>query len=268
MMHLRFLLGLWMYCFRPDAVSAGDVLVSGSAFGLAFSDDDGDTLEYTFSGSQTDGTGDAMTWLELGVSGGLVVKSGTSISDWEGVWNVTVTASDGSARVESGFTISIIDNAAPVHDGSAITATGILENAVVGTEIVSAEVTSGFSDTDGDDLTYTIVGKKGDATEFTGQTWLEVDSSDGKIEVAVVPDDAEVGAWTLKVRADDGKGGVVDSETFTLMVSNVNDDPEASSTAIATTGISGSIAENVAVGTDISDGEVTSLFSDDDGDDR
>ena len=265
-MRLRLSSGFMDVLFRPDAVSAGDVLVSGSAFGLAFKDDDGDTLEYTFSGSQTDGTGDAMTWLELGVSGGLVVKSGTSISDWEGVWSLTITASDGSARVESGFTISIIDNAAPVHDGTAITATGIAENAVVGTEITSAEVTSGFSDTDGDTLSYTILGKLGSATEFTDQTWLEVDSTDGKIQLAEVPDDAEVGSWTLKVRADDSRGGVVDSGTFTLMVSNVNDDPEASSTAIATTGISGSIAENVAVGTDISDGEVTSLFSDEDGD--
>ena len=104
-----------------------------------FNDADGDTLTYTASSSN-------LADVTVSVSNATVTI--TSVS--EGWANVTVTASDGAASATQTFKVTVSANSAPVI---VISISTVNVPAAGGT--VSHNVSSYFSDPDGDTLTYT-----------------------------------------------------------------------------------------------------------------
>ncbi|HEY8940405.1 MAG TPA: putative Ig domain-containing protein, partial [Cellvibrio sp.] len=75
-----------------------------------------------------------------------------------------------------------------------------------------------FNDLDGDTLTYTATLSNNNALP----SWLSFNA--GTRTFSGVPDDADVGTISIKVVANDGRGGIV-TDQFDLVVSNVNDNP-------------------------------------------
>ena len=120
-------------------------------------------------------------------------------------------------------------------DGGADTATiNVSENQSAATDVNA-------TDSDGDTITYSIVGGA-DAGKFT------IDTSTGVLSFVSAPDyeypddDNKDNAYNVMVQASDGKGGV-DTQTITINLNNVNDNDPRIDDAIT------SLAENSGNGT-------------------
>ena len=229
----------------------------------AFTDADaGEVLTYSLSGTLGSGSDGAVSWLSLDSSTGALTIASAPDDAEVGTWTITITAADGGEDSASPATTTFKLTVSNVNDPPRVsstvpTATAIAENAVIGTEVTSSAVTSLFSDADaGDVLTYKVFGKRGEDA-FTEQAWLEVSGTDGKVEVATVPDDAEVGSWTLRIRASDRSGATADSQSFALMVSNVNDVPVVASPLRDLAILAGSGRGEVLVSADVLGGVFT-----------
>ncbi|WP_039913182.1 putative Ig domain-containing protein, partial [Cellvibrio mixtus] len=75
-----------------------------------------------------------------------------------------------------------------------------------------------FNDQDGDTLTYSATLANGNPLP----PWLSFNA--GTRTFSGVPDDGDVGTISIKVTANDGKGGSID-DTFDLTIININDNP-------------------------------------------
>ncbi|MDT3283016.1 putative Ig domain-containing protein, partial [Shewanella scandinavica] len=174
---------------------------------------------YTFAASDTD-VGDVLTfsvvtkpsWLSFNVATGLL--SGTPSNADVGAHPVTlrVTDTDG-LTAEQSFSITVTNvNDAPTISSTAITAA---------TQDAAYSYSFAASDTDvGDVLTLSAV---------TKPSWLSFNAATGVL--SGTPSNADVGshAVTLKVTDTDG---LTAEQSFSITVTNVNDAPTISSTAI------------------------------------
>ncbi|MBR8538062.1 tandem-95 repeat protein, partial [Carboxylicivirga sediminis] len=155
-------------------------------------------------------------WLTINDNGdGTATLTGTPTNEYVGNNNVTITASDGTANVQQPFIINVINtNDAPVFTAfnpPATIAQGTLYDYTITT-----------SDDDGDIP---------DLSMQQGPAWLNfVDENDGTATLFGTPSNSDVGSYTIIIRADDGT--TTTDESFDITVTNVNDDPEFTSTAI------------------------------------
>ena len=151
-----------------------------------FSDADGDTLTYTASSSN-------LADVTVSVSNATVTI--TSVS--EGWANVTVTASDGTDSATQTFKVTVSANSAPVIVISISTV-----NVPAGGGTVSHNVSSYFSDPDGDTLTYTATSS--DTTQVT------VSMSNTTMTITAVAN----ASATITLTASDG--GFTVTQSFTV----------------------------------------------------
>lgn len=189
-----------------DVSSDEDTSLSVALPADAFVDVDGDAL--TLSATLSDGTA-LPTWLNFDGT----TFTGTPPQDFNGSFDLTVTANDGEFTTADNFTLTID----PVNDApTLVQATADLQ-ANVG-DALSIDFTNGvFADVDGDDLTFSASLSDGSALPvgliFTG----------GVLASDSVP--AEVGDFEITVTASDGQASASDS--FVLTVLGGNTAPEA-----------------------------------------
>lgn len=166
----------------------------------AFSDPDGNTLTYSATGLPTGITINQTS----GVIGGNL--SFTS----NGVYNVTVTANDGSLTVQQAFTLTVTNqNGAPVAVGS-------LPNVPFAEgSLLEIQTAGGFSDPDGDVLVYSATGLPAGII-FSPTTGLAI----GQLSFA------SAGVYPITITASDTVLTV--DQSFTLTVTNVNNAPTVS----------------------------------------
>ena len=169
---------------------------------------------YTFGASDVD-SGDNVTyaattlpsWLTFDADTG--VLSGTPTNSEVGTHSVVLTATDASGAVDTqSFTITVSD----VNDAPTVTSTALTSS----TEDSAYSYTFAASDT----VKYT-------ATSLP--SWLAFDAGTGIL--SGTPTNSEVGTHTVALTASDA-GGAVDSQIFTITVSNVNDTPTVTPTAL------------------------------------
>jgi large repetitive protein len=160
--------------------------------------------------------GDTLTFFATGLPSGLSLDSATGLISGAptnaavGVNTITIIASDSKGGMTSGsFKLTV----ANTNDGPVV-AIPIGDRSTAEDATFTLDVSSAFSDPDaGDTLTYAATGLP---------DGLAINSSTGII--SGTPTNTAVGANSITVTANDGKGGSV-STSFTLTVTNVNDAP-------------------------------------------
>ena len=192
-----------------------------------FSDADGDTLTYTASSSDT-------TKVTVSLAGGTVNISGLAL----GSSTITLTASDGALSATRTFSVTAVNNRAPLKIGTMSWSPTVPDTTIV-------DVSAKFVDLDGDTLTYTAVSS--DSSKAT----VSVSGSD------VTMTAKRMGTTTITITASDG--GLSVSHQFTVTVKKRN--PNQPVTTV------GSIpAENFAHPASASSVDFSSYFSEADGD--
>ena len=202
-----------------DQTIAEDSALSFQFASDVFSDvDAGDSL--TYAATLADGS-TLPSWLSFDASSRTF--SGTPSNGDVGAIDVKVTATDGSsAPATDTFTLTVTNtNDAPTV-ANAISDQTIAEDSALSFQFASDV----FSDVDaGDSLTYA-------ATLADGSTlpsWLSFDASSRTF--SGTPSNGDVGAIDVKVTATDASGAV-DTQSFNITVSNVNDAPTITSTQL------------------------------------
>ena len=177
---------------------------------------DASTVSINVSGNFSDGDGDALTFSATGLPPGLSINPATGVisgtidhlASANGPYSVTVRATDPSGAATQQTFSWAVSNPAPT--GTAIgNATG-----VDGTS-VNLSAGAGFSDPDGDTLTFSASGLP---------TGLSINPATGVISgtlgrSASVGGPSSNGVYTIAVTATDSQGALV-TRTFTYTVSN------------------------------------------------
>ena len=205
---------------------------SGTNIGtpVAATDQDGDTLTYTLSGT------DAGSFSIVNTSGQLQTKNALD-HETDDAYSVTVSVSDSKGGTDSiNVTINVTNvNEAPTFTDGSSTTRAIAENTDSGTNIGTPVAAT---DQDNDTLTYTLGGT--DAASFS------IANTSGQLQTSAALDHETKASYSVTVSVSDGKGGT-DSINVTINVTNVNEAPtftDGSSTTRA-------IAENTDSGTNI-----------------
>jgi hypothetical protein len=199
------------------AQSGGDgQAVSPLDVSAAFDDVDGDTLGYTATGLPTGLTIDPVTGI---ISGTPAADASQGGPNSDGVYEVTVTATDPDGELLTTTFTYTLTNPAPVVD------TPIGAQMADDADVIS--IATDMSDPDGDTLSYTVSGLP---------TGLTIDPATGEI-TGTLPSDASQsgpagdGVYIITVTGDDGESGTV-TDTFTLTVANPA--PDAIDDAVTT----------------------------------
>ncbi|MGI2219637.1 putative Ig domain-containing protein, partial [Shewanella baltica] len=174
---------------------------------------------YTFAAADTD-VGDVLTfsavtkpsWLSFNTTSGVLSGTPSNADVGSHVVLLRVTDTDGLTADQS-FSITVTNvNDAPTISSTAITAA---------TQDAAYSYTFAASDTDvGDVLTFSAV---------TKPSWLSFNAATGLL--SGTPSNADVGAHPVLLRVTDTDGLTAD-QSFSITVTNVNDAPTISSTAI------------------------------------
>ncbi len=213
---------------------------------VSATDDDGDTLSYSLSGT------DAASFDIVSTSGQLQTKAALDY-ETKTSYSVTITAKDPDELSDTiSVTINVTDvNEAPVYASNSITLT-IAENTAASVNIGSAV---SATDDDGDTLTYTLGGT--DATSF------DIVNSSGQIQTKTSLDYETKRTYSVTVTATDGDDSS-DTTNVTINVTNVVEADE-NVPPIFTEGsdTTRSIAENTTSGQNIG----SAVFAIDDNDD-
>ena len=174
---------------------------------------------YTFTVNDVD-VGDTLTlsaptlpaWLSFDPATGIL--SGTPTNAEVGTHNVVLRVNDGTVDVDESFTITVSN----ANDAPTITSTAV----TTATEDAAYSYTFAVNDVDvGDTLTLSAP---------TLPAWLSFDPATGIL--SGTPSNAEVGTHNVVLRVNDGTVDV--DESFTITVSNANDAPTITSTAVTT----------------------------------
>ncbi len=169
-----------------------------------FDDIDGEVLSFTADGLPSGLMIDPDTGIITGTPSGDASQGGANS---DGVYTVTITATDPDGQMVTTTLTYTVTNPAPVVD------TAVADSSVVDGEAVT--ITPSISDPDGDDLTYSVSGLP---------DGLSIDPMTGEI-TGVVDNSASQGGpngdgvYTVTITADDGEGGVI-TDTFEITVSN------------------------------------------------
>ncbi len=215
--------------------SLAENTAAGENVGAAVSatDQDGDTLTYTLSGT------DAGSFEIVASSGQLTTKSEVSYDlEAKASYTVTVGVSDGTAADSISVTANLTDaNDAPTFTEGESATRSLVENTAAG-QNVGAAVSA--TDQDNDTLTYTLTGT--DATSF------EIDGGTGQLRTkSGVSYDLEAKAsYSVTVTATD-PDSAADSISVTVNLTDVNDAPTFSDGDSTTR----SVAENTAAGENV-----------------
>lgn len=213
-----------------EIVEDGSHIFSSGDFG--FLDDDGDLLDFITIGTTASvgafelsgiGVNDADPITLVDIDAGLLVF--TPVSDGNGVdydsFTFTVTDDNGET---SDDTYNITFNVTEVNDAPVLVA--------IGDQVVNEddELTFGVtgSDVDGETLTITLTIDDFTST-FTTSATLDagthfVDNADNTGTFTWTPTNDDVGTHEVTVNVTDGSGEIA-SETFDIVVSNINDAP-------------------------------------------
>ncbi len=206
---------------------------------LSATDQDGDTLTYTLSGT------DADSFEIVASSGQLTTKSGVSYDlEAKASYSVTVTATDPDSAADTiAVTVNLTDaNDAPTFTEGDSTTRSLAENTAAG-QNVGAAVSA--TDQDTDTLTYTLTGT--DAGSF------EIVASSGQLTTkSGVSYDLEAKAsYSVTVTATD-PDSAADTIAVTVNLTDANDAPVFSEGAIATRSVAENSGANVNVGAAVS----------------
>ncbi|MEQ8241401.1 MAG: tandem-95 repeat protein, partial [Cyclobacteriaceae bacterium] len=188
----------------PSQVIQEDLSVSGLFVELSDIDNAFADLSVTASSSNTALLPHENISVVSG-SGGYVIGV-TPVANKSGIALVTLTGSDGILEVTSSFRVTV----QAVNDRPEVIVSSI--NAATEDQAYSLDVSSLFSDVEGDVLTYEVI-ELPDWAKYTAGT------------VAGTPTNDDVETWVLTVRANDGNGGTI-TASYQLPVANVNDAPE------------------------------------------
>ena len=205
--------------------SADSVLYTAQA-----TDEDGDTLTYSLSGTDTsrftiDPTTGAVRFLAS------PDFENPDDADRNNVYDITVTASDGTNETEHNVAITVTnenDNDPTFTSGSSVS---VAENQSADSVVYTAQAT----DEDGDSLTYSLSGT--DAARFT------IDPTTGAVRFIEAPDfenpgdDDDDNVYDITVTASDGTNETEHNVAITVTNENDND-------PIFTSGAAVSVAEN------------------------
>ncbi|MCO6359901.1 tandem-95 repeat protein [Roseivirga pacifica] len=204
---------------------------------LSFEDIDNSSDQLTFSAvsSNTDLLKNESIVITEEAAG--ISIAATPEANASGSATITVTVSDGELSAASSFVLAVNSiNDAPTVIGSSLT--DATEDAAY-----SFDVSTLFTDIDGDALSFTLAG---------APTWLSVNGQ----SILGTPSNDDVGSASFNITADDGSGGTV-TQSLTLTTANTNDAPTILSTLPDVTATE-DVLLSVALDTD--------LFEDVDGD--
>ena len=193
--------------FDEDAASG--FVVSANTFQ---DPDAGDLLGYS---AALDDGGALPSWLSFDPE--TRTFSGTPANGDVGSFQIRVTATDGDgASVSDTFSLSVLN----INDAPELVAALADQSAVQGQPFSFALPAESFADVDaGDLLNYTATLANG--ASLPG--WLVFEEA--TLTFSGVPGNGDVGALNVRVTATDGDGASV-SDTFALVIANVNDAPE------------------------------------------
>ena len=171
-------------------------------------DEDGDTLTYTLSGT------DEMLFNIASTTGQLTTVLAFD-HETKNTYSVTVSVSDNNGGSDTiSVTINIINvNEAPEFDDGGSTIRSIPENTAAGIDIGNAV---SATDEDGDALTYSLAG--------TNAASFSIDVNTGQLKTSVPLDHEAKNTYSLRVDVSDSKGGT-DSISVTISITNVNEAP-------------------------------------------
>ncbi|UCG70133.1 MAG: putative Ig domain-containing protein [Thermoplasmata archaeon] len=148
------------------------------------------------------------SWLSLNASTG--VLSGTPRNEHVGIFWVNVTVDDGHGGVGfSNFSLTVNN----INDAPVISTLDVPDAVEDQLYFVDYEA----DDDDQDSLIWSLT---------TSTSWLSIDPTTG--ELSGTPSNLDVGLWDVTVSCNDGNGGI-DSHSFTIDVTNVNDAPQITS---------------------------------------
>ena len=197
--------------------------------------DDGDTLTYSISGEA----------FEIDANGAITVAAALDHETTES-YSLTVTVEDGSGLSDTATVAITVTNVneVPSLDAAQYTFT-VAENAAVATSLGSVSAT----DPDEDTLTFGITAGDDDGN-------FSIDSS-GALSLAKTLDYETTSSYTLTVEAAD-PGGLSDTATVAITVTNVNEAPALDDTSYTFT-----VPENSAIGHSVGTAAATDQDDDD-----
>ena len=182
-----------------DASTAEDSAYSLNVAGTC-TDVDGDTLTYSISGAPS----------TITISGTTI--SGTPVNANVGTHTITVTCTDdgsGTLSASDQYVLTVTNvNDAPTITSNAVTAVN---------EDAAYSYTVTTNDVDGDTVSL---------TGTTVPSWMSFNTNTGAL--TGTPTNSHVGSHSVVITASDGNSGSV-TDTFTVVVSNVNDAPTVTS---------------------------------------
>jgi hypothetical protein len=205
--------------------------------------DTGDSLTYSIANKPS--------WASFNTSTGAL--TGTPSNSDAGTYsNITITVKDAALAADSlaAFTITVTDsNANPVitsNGGGATAAINVAENSTAVTTVTS-------SDANGDTVTYSISGGA-DSAKFT--LTGAVLTFTGAPDYETATDDGANNTYVVEVTAtDDGAGTLTDTQTITVTVNDVNEDPIITSNGGGATAAI-DVAENTTAVTTVTSSDV------------
>ena len=190
---------------------------------VSATDNDGDTLSYSLSGT------DASSFSIDSTIGQLKTGAALNFED-KSSYTFTITVSDETFTDTITVTINVTDaNDAPIFRDGENTSRSVAENTATGNNIGSVV---DATDADDDTLTYSLGGT--DAGAFS------IVSTSGQLRISAALDYETKSSYSVTVSVSDGNGGT-DSITVTINVTDVSDG----------TTTTRSVAENTAANTNI-----------------
>ena len=196
-----------------------------------FSDPDGDSISYSVSSADT-------SKARVSLSGSILTITGVAV----GIPYIRVRASDGQHSTNTGFTANVTNNRAPTRTGVFADVSLRVPNSL------TYDVSSKFSDPDGNTLTYKVTSDYPDRAtlQLTGATLKVTAKRQGKVNIAVTAND----------------GGLDSNASGPILKLTVQ--PRNNNKAVSATG---SIpAQTVDVGESPKTVDVSSYFTEADGD--
>ncbi|MGI9345366.1 MAG: putative Ig domain-containing protein, partial [Gammaproteobacteria bacterium] len=229
----------------PDQSATEDATVVALDVAGSFSDPDGDTLIFAATLDDGDEDNDLPSFVTFTASTGEFSFAPTLTSEAD-TYSIKVTASDGALSVSDTFDLVVI----AVNDNPVV-ATAIGDQSASEDATTTLDVSSNFSDEETSSLTLSAALSDSSALP----SFATFTASTGMFSFAPTLT-SEAGTYSIEVTASDGTLSI--SDTFTLTVAAVNDNPVVA-TAIADTAAPEDATTTLEVSSNFSDEETSAL---------